>query len=176
MSTSDKIKATLKAREEVSRKKMMADAVDKLAYFKTIKDIVENAPAPRAASAKKETLYYFDSLIRDLEMDVEGKPRYCFNLHYPVVFGAEYNGERPEFADKEFKSIAEMIEFIHEHVNSNDILFDKEDYEIPTAKLIQDMLSIREKVDIDINPRDEDDEDEEDEVPLFTASWKRINY
>ena len=159
--------------EEKNRQKMMEEATHKLAYLKTVRDLADKAPSP-SIKAKAEIMKYFNTQILDLETDVMGKPRYSYNLHYPTDIGFAPNGRPPVFGDKKFASIAEVSKFISEYIKSEDMMFDKEAYNIPTTKFIESMLGYSDKVDLDVN--DEDEDEDEEKVPLFTLTCQRINY
>jgi hypothetical protein len=165
--------------EEVARDKMMEEANHKLAYLKTLRDTADKAPC-RSDKAKAEMMDYFNTQIRELETDVLGKPRYSYNLHYPTDVGFAANGRPPVFDEKKFTSIAELSKFISEYVKENDLMFDKDTYNIPTTKMLESMFQDNDKksnntpLEIDIN--DEDEDEDEEKAPLFTVFRTRVNY
>jgi hypothetical protein len=53
-------------------------------------------------------------------------------------------------------------------------MFDKENYNLPTADYIAMMLDESDKCVIDVN--DEDEDEDEEKVPPFTVTCTRINY
>jgi hypothetical protein len=166
-------------KEEVRRQKMIEEATHKLAYLKTVRELAEKTSCG-SDKVKTEMMSYFNTQIRDLETDVMGKPRYSYNLHYPTDIGFAPNGRLPVFADKKFASIAELSKFIREYVESEDMMFDKEKYNIPTTKMLEGMFQDNDKksnsapLEIDIN--DEDEDEDEEKVPMFTVSRMRVNY
>jgi hypothetical protein len=173
-STSEKVKMEMSAKEEAKREKMMADAEQKLAYIETIKEMVEKMPSP-TPKMKIDMMVSLEKQIQELEMDALGKPRYSFNLHYPIDIGFAPNGRPPVFADETFTSVAKVVKFIKEFIKDEDLMFDKEEYAYPSERLIEDMLEIKNKIDIDVNYREDSDDEDEMDVPFFTLSWKRIN-
>jgi len=154
------------------RQIMIEEATHKLAYLKTLRELAEKTPCG-SDKVKTEMMTYFNTEIRDLETDVLGKPRYSYTLNYPIDFGREANGVKPEFANKTFKSVEEVSKFIHEHVKSDDLIFDKEEYKIPSGGWIAIMLDDSRIIEIDIN---HEYVDEDEKVPPFTLSFTRINY
>ena len=171
--TREEIRAMMVAKEEENRQKMMTEATNKLAYLKIVRDLADKTPCP-SIKAKADVMRYFNTQILDLETDVLGKPRYSFNLHYPTDIGFAPNGRPPVFADKKFSSVAEISKFISQYIKSEDMMFDKENYNLPTASYIAMMLDESDKCDIDIN--DEDEDEDEEKVPPFTVTCTRINY
>jgi len=156
---------------------MIENATHKLAYLKTLRDTAEKTPCG-SDDVKAEMLTYFNAQIRVLETDVLGKPRYSYNLHYPTDVGFAPNGRPPVFGDKKFTCIAELSEFISEYVKENDMMFYKDEYHIPTTKMLEGMFQDNDKksnnigLEIDINA----DEEDEEKAPLFTLTRVRINY
>jgi hypothetical protein len=161
------------AKEEEKRQKMMEEATHKLAYLKMVRDLADKTPSP-SIKAKAEVMRHFNTQILDLETDVMGKPRYSYNLHYPTDIGFAPNGRPPVFGDKKFSSIAEISKFISEYIKGDDMMFDKENYNLPTASYIANMLDESDKCDIDVN--DEDEDETEEKAPPFTVTCTRINY
>ena len=158
--------------EETSRWKMIDEAIHELPYVKTMRELAEKTPCG-SDEVKAKWLSMLDAKIRDLEIDYNGKPRYSYNLHYPTDIGFAPNGRKPVFADKTFTSVAEATNFIRDYIKSNEMMFYKDKYNIPTAEYIERVVHARDVIKMDIN--DEEDEDEE-KVPLFTISRIRVNY
>jgi len=165
--------------EEVARDKMMEESSHKLAYLKTLRDTTDKVPC-RSDKAKAEMMDYFNTQIRELETDVMGKPRYSYSLHYPTDVGFAPNGRLPVFGDKKFTSIAELSKFISEYVKEEDMMFDKEKYNIPTTKMLEAMFQDNDKlsnnVPLEIDINDEDEDEDLEKVPLFTVTRTRVNY
>jgi len=175
----EEMKAKMTAKEEVSREKMMEESSHKLAYLKKVRDLAEKTSCG-SDKVKSEMMSYFNTQIRELETDVLGKPRYSYNLHYPTDVGFAANGRPPVFGDKNFTSVAELSKFISEYVKENDLMFDKDTYNIPTTKMLESMFQDNDKksnntpLEIDIN--DEDEDEDEEKAPLFTVFRTRVNY
>jgi hypothetical protein len=161
----------MRAEQEARRQKMIEEATHSLAYLKTLREFAEKTSCG-SDKVKTEMMTYFNEKIQDLETDLLGKPRYSYILNYPIDFGREANGVKPEFANKTFKSVEEVSKFIHEHVKSDDLIFDKEEYYIPSREWIAMMLEEKTVIEIDINK----DDDEDEMVPPFTLSYTMINY
>ena len=171
--TREEMKAKIAAKEEDMRQKMIEEATHNLEYLKTLRHFAEKTSCP-SIKVKADMMRYFNTKILDLETDVLGKPRYSFNLHYPTDIGFAPNGRPPVFGDKKFSSVAEISKFISQYIKSEDMMFDKENYNLPTASYIAMMLDESDKCDIDIN--DEDEDEDEEKVPPFTVTCTRINY
>jgi hypothetical protein len=153
---------------------MSAHTGAKLAYMKMMKEHAEKTESG-SDEAKQETIKYFETHIRELEIDVAGRPRYSYNLRYATDFGREANGEKPEFAHKKFASTAEIVEFVNQQVMSDDMLYLSDTYNIPSAADIDAMLSGDSRITrtkIDINA----DEDDDYQVPTFEVSRTRVNH
>lgn len=152
---------------------MSAQPSAKLAYMKLMKEHAEKI-ASSSDEVKQETINYFETKIRELEIDVAGSPRYSYNLRYATDFGREANGVKPEFADKKFASTEEIVRFIETLILTDDMLYLSDTYNIPSPSKIDGMLSGDSRITrtkIDIN-----DEDEEDDiVPPFEITRTRIN-
>jgi hypothetical protein len=165
--------------EEVARDKMMEESSHTLEYLKTLRYLAEKTSCG-SDKVKAKMISYFNTQIRELETDVLGKPRYSYNLHYPTDVGFAPNGRLPVFGDKMFTSIAELSKFISEYVKEDDMMFDKEKYNIPTTKMLESMFQDNDKksnstpLEIDIN--DEEEDEDEEKVPMFTVSRMRVNY
>jgi len=166
-------------KDEVRRKLMAIEAVDKVVYLQAIREYVKSTK-PMFEETKDELMAFLNAKIQDLEVDALGSPRYSYNLHYPTDVGFAPNGRLPVFADKKFTSIAELSKFIREYVKEEDMMFDKEKYNIPTTKMLESMFQDNDKksnstpLEIDIN--DEEEDEDEEKVPLFTVSRTRVNY
>ena len=171
--TREEMKAKIAAKEDDMRQKMIEEATHNLEYLKTLRHFAEKTSCP-SIKVKADMMRYFNTKILDLETDVLGKPRYSFNLHYPTDIGFAPNGRPPVFGDKKFSSVAEISKFISQYIKSEDMMFDKENYNLPTASYIAMMLDESDKCDIDIN--DEDEDEDEEKVPPFTVTCTRINY
>jgi hypothetical protein len=168
------IRNQIAVKTEEARQKMMVEAGPKLAYMKMMKEHAQNTTSG-SDEMKQETIMFFETKIRELENDVTGSPRYTYNLRYPVDFGREANGVDPEFANSNFTSTAEIVEFVNQLVMTNDMLFISDTYMIPSASDIDTMLDGDTRItrtQFDINA----DEDEDSPVPLFEVSRIRTNY
>jgi hypothetical protein len=153
---------------------MSAHAGAKLAYMKMMKEHAEKTESG-SDEAKQETIKYFETHIRELEIDVAGRPRYSYNLRYATDFGREHNGVQPEFAHKRFASTAEIVEFVNQQVMSDDMLYLSDTYNIPSAADIDAMLDGDSRITrakIDINA----DEDDDYQVPPFEITRTRVNH
>jgi hypothetical protein len=162
------------AKTEEKRQKMMVEAGPKLAYMKMMKEHAQNTTSG-SDEVKQETIMFFKAKILELENDVTGSPRYSYNLRYPVDFGREANGVDPEFANRDFTSTAEIVEFIEMLILRDDMLFLSDTYNIPSDSKIDRMLSgdsYTTRTQIDINA----DEDDDYQVPPFEVTRTRINY
>jgi hypothetical protein len=160
-------------KDEVKRKLMAIEAVDKVVYLQKIRKYVKKTE-PMFEETKDELMAFLDAKIRDLEVDALGSPRYSYNLHYPTDIGFAPNGRPPVFADKKFTSAEEVSKFISEYIKGDDMMFDKDAYNFPSTSFIEEMLEKSNKVDIDVN--DEDEDEDEEKVPSFTVTRTRINY
>jgi hypothetical protein len=175
----EEMKATTAAKEEGARDMMMEDATHSIEYLKTLRHFAEKTSCG-SGKVKAEMMAYFNTQIQELETDVMGKPRYSYNLHYPTDVGFAPNGRLPVFGDKKFTTTAELSKFISEYVKENDMMFDKDTYNIPTTKMLESMFQDNDKksnstpLEIDIN--DEDEDEDEEKVPMFTVSRTRVNY
>ena len=153
---------------------MSTHAGAKLAYMKMMKEHAENTTSA-SDEVKQETIKYFETKIRELEIDVAGRPRYSYNLRYATDFGREHNGVQPEFAHKRFRSTAEIVEFVNQQVMSDDMLYLSDTYNIPSAADIDAMLDGDSRItraEIDINA----DEDDDYQVPPFEITRTRVNH
>ena len=171
----EELKAETARKEEVKRKLMAIEAVDKVVYLQGIREYVKTTK-PMFEETKDELMAFLNAKIQDLEVDALGSPRYSFNLHYPTDIGFAPNGRPPVFADKKFSSVEEISKFISEYIKSDEMMFDKETYNrlTTTTSYIQMMLDASGKCVIDIN--DEDEDETEEKVPPFTVTCTRINY
>jgi hypothetical protein len=145
----------------------------KLAYMKMMKEHAEKTESG-SDEIKQETIKYFETQIRELEIDVTGSPRYSYNLRYATDFGREANGEKPEFAHKKFANTLEIVQFIEILILTDDMLYLSDDYNIPSPSKLDDMLSGDSRITrtkIDINA----DEDDDYQVPPFEVSRTRVN-
>jgi len=152
---------------------MSTHAGAKLAYMKMMKEHAETTESG-SDEVKQETIKYFETQIRELEIDVTGSPRYSYNLRYATDFGREHNGVQPEFAHKKFASTEEIVKFIEMLILTNDMLYISDTYNIPSPSKIDDMLSGDSRITrtkIDINA----DEDDDYQVPTFEVSRTRVN-
>ena len=168
-----------RGRQAAARQMMIEEATHKLAYLKTMRELAEKTPCG-ADKVKAEMMSYFNTQIRDLETDVLGKPRYSYNLHYPTDIGFAPNGRPPVFGEKKFTSIAELSKFINDYIKEDDMMFDKEKYNIPTTMMLEGMFQDNDKlsnnVPLEIDINDEDEDEDEEKVPLFTVTRVRVNY
>ena len=146
----------------------------KLAYAKMMKEHAEKTESG-SDEIKQETIKYFETQIRELEIDVTGSPRYSYNLRYATDFGREANGVQPEFAHKRFASTEEIVQFIETLILTDDMLYLSDDYNIPSPSKIDVMLSGDSRITrtkIDINA----DEDDDYQVPPFEITRTRVNH
>ena len=153
---------------------MCTNAGAKLAYMKMMKEHAQNTTSG-SDEVKQETIKYFETQIRELEIDVVGRPRYTYNLRYATDFGREANGVQPEFAHKQFASTEEIVHFIEKLILTDDMLYLSDDYNIPSPSKIHDMLSGDSRITrikIDINS----DEDDDYQVPPFEITRTRVNH
>jgi hypothetical protein len=145
----------------------------KLAYMKMMKEHAEKTESG-SDEIKQETIKYFETQIRELDIDVTGSPRYSYNLRYATDFGREANGENPEFAHKRFASTEEIVHFIETLILTDDMLYLSDTYNIPSPSKIDVMLSGDSRITrtkIDINA----DEDDDYQVPPFEITRTRVN-
>ena len=150
--------------------KMKSEAGPKLAYMKMMKEHAEKT-ASASDDAKNETIKFFDSKIRELEIDAMGSPRYSYNLHYAIDFGREANGVDPEFANKQFASTEEIVHFIEMLILTNDMLYISDTYNIPSPSNIEKMFNPNSRIHFNISIEDDDYP-----VPPFEVVRTRINY
>jgi UDP-N-acetylmuramyl pentapeptide synthase len=150
--------------------KMKSEAGPKLAYMKMMKEHAENT-ASASDDAKNETIKFFDSKIRELEIDAVGSPRYSYNLRYAIDFGREANGVDPEFANKQFASTEEIVHFIEMLILTNDMLYISDTYNIPSPSNIEKMFNPNSRIQFNISIEDDDYP-----VPPFEVVRTRINY
>jgi hypothetical protein len=171
----EELKAETARKDEVRRKLMAIEAVDKVVYLQTIRDYVKTTK-PMFEETKDELMAFLNAKIQDLEVDALGSPRYSYNLHYPTDIGFAPNGRQPVFANKKFSSVDEVSQFIRDYIKSDEMMFDKETYNrlTTTTSYIEMMLENSNKLEIDIN--DEDEDESEEKVPSFTLTRTRINY
>jgi len=152
---------------------MSTHAGAKLAYMKMMKEHAEKTDSG-SDEVKQETIKYFETQIRELEIDVRGSPRYSYNLRYPTDFGREYNGVQPEFADKKFASTEEIVKFIEMLILTNDMLYLSDTYNIPSPSKIDDMFNPNSRVSRIQFSISLDDDDYQ--VPSFEVSRTRVNH
>jgi len=153
---------------------MSAHTGSKLAYVKMMKEHAEKTESG-SDEIKQETIKYFETQIRKLEVDVTGSPRYSYNLRYATDFGHEANGVQPEFAHKRFASTEEIVHFIETLILTDDMLYLSDTYNIPSPSKLDDMLSGDSRITrtkIDINA----DEDDDYQVPQFEITRTRVNH
>ena len=85
-----------------------ADAIVQLAYYKYIRDLVENDGTNDATrKSYDEMMKFYDDRIEDLEVDASGKVRYIYKLE----INEEYNGENLVSIET-FKS----VEKVHDRI------------------------------------------------------------
>jgi len=150
--------------------KMKSEAGPKLAYMKMMKEHAEKT-ASASDDAKNETIKFFESKIRELEIDAVGSPRYSYNLRYAIDFGREANGVDPEFANKQFASTEEIVHFIEMLILTNDMLYISDTYNIPSPSNIEKMFNPNSRTQFNISIEDDDYP-----VPPFELVRTRINY
>jgi UDP-N-acetylmuramyl pentapeptide synthase len=150
--------------------KMKSEAGPKLAYMKMMKEHAEKT-ASASDDAKNETIKFFETKIRELEIDVTGSPRYSYNLRYAIDFGREHNGVDPEFANKQFASTEEIVHFIEMLILTNDMLYISDTYNIPSPSDIEKMFNPNSRIQFNISIEDDDYQ-----VPSFEVVRTRINY
>ena len=174
--TREELKTKMAAKEETKRKLMALQAVDDVVYLQAIREYADSIECLVSNKAKDELMEFLNAKIQDLEIDALGSPRYSYNLHYPTDIGFAPNGRKPVFADKKFTSTAEVSEFIRDYIKGDDMMFDKDAYNLLTSTVsyIEMMLENSNKVEIDVN--DEDEDEDEEKVPSFTLTRTRINY
>jgi hypothetical protein len=145
----------------------------KLAYMKMMKEHAEKTESG-SDEIKQETIKYFETHIRELEIDVTGSPRYSYNLRYATDFGRESNGVQPEFAHKRFTSTEQIVHFIETLILTDDMLYLSDDYNIPSASKIDAMFNPSSSVSrIQFNISLDDDDYQ---VPPFEITRTCINY
>ena len=137
--------------EEKHHKKMSEDA-EMLSYMRMMRQITEKM-STTSIKGKAEVIRFFNLKIDDLEWRAGIAPRYSYILNYPT------------FADKEFKTIEEVVDFITEFIKSDPILFDKEEYKYPTTSFIESEFEWYGHAVIDVD---------EDNVPPFRLTRRRI--
>jgi UDP-N-acetylmuramyl pentapeptide synthase len=150
--------------------KMKSEAGPKLAYMKMMKEHAEKT-ASASEDAKNETIKFFETKIRELEIDAIGSPRYSYNLRYAIDFGREANGVDPEFANKQFASTEEIVHFIEMLILTNDMLYISDTYNIPSPSNIEKMFNPNSRIQFNISIEDDDYP-----VPPFEVVRTRINY
>jgi hypothetical protein len=150
--------------------KMKSEAGPKLAYMKMMKEHAEKT-ASASDEAKNETIKFFETKIRELEIDAMGSPRYSYNLRYAIDFGREANGVDPEFANKQFASTEEIVHFIEMLILTNDMLYISDTYKIPSPSDIENMFNPNSRIQFNISLDDDDYQ-----VPPFEVVRTRINY
>jgi UDP-N-acetylmuramyl pentapeptide synthase len=150
--------------------KMKSEAGPKLAYMKMMKEHAEKT-ASASDDAKNETIKFFETKIRELEIDAMGSPRYSYNLRYAIDFGREANGVDPEFANKQFASTEEIVHFIEMLILTNDMLYISDTYNIPSPSNIEKMFNPNSRIQFNISIEDDDYQ-----VPSFEVVRTRINY
>jgi UDP-N-acetylmuramyl pentapeptide synthase len=150
--------------------KMKSEAGPKLAYMKMMKEHAEKT-ASASDDAKNETIKFFETKIRELEIDATGSPRYSYNLRYAIDFGHEANGVDPEFANKQFASTEEIVHFIEMLILTNDMLYISDTYNIPSPSNIEKMFNPNSRTQFNISIEDDDYQ-----VPPFEVVRTRINY
>jgi len=152
---------------------MSTHAGAKLAYMKMMKEHAEKTESG-SAEIKHDTIKYFETQIRELEIDVAGSPRYSYNLRYATDFGREANGVQPEFAHKRFASTEEIVHFIETLILTDDMLYLSDDYNIPSPSKIDAMFNPSSSVSrIQFNISLDDDDYQ---VPPFEITRTCINY
>jgi len=172
----DEIRAEIALKEEANRQKMMVEASEKLAYAKTMREQAEKTPSS-SDKEKASTIEFFDSKIRELEIDARGEARYLYNLRYATDFGREANGVKPEFAKTTITSSHGVSLFIRQLIVEDDSLYlPVDEYKIPSGESIEKQFETENKriIEIDINLYEE--ESESDKVPILTLYRERINY
>jgi hypothetical protein len=150
--------------------KMKSEAGPKLAYMKMMKEHAEKT-ASASDDAKNETIKFFETKIRELEIDAMGSPRYSYNLRYAIDFGREANGVDPEFANKQFASTEDIVHFIEMLILTNDMLYISDTYNIPSPSNIEKMFNPNSRIQFNISIEDDDYP-----VPPFEVVRTRINY
>jgi hypothetical protein len=150
--------------------KMKSEAGPKLAYMKMMKEHAEKT-ASASDDAKNETIKFFETKIRELEIDAVGSPRYSYNLRYAIDFGREANGVDPEFANKQFASTEEIVHFIEMLILTNDMLYISDTYKIPSPSDIENRFNPNSRIQFNISIEDDDYP-----VPPFEVVRTRINY
>ena len=129
-------KAIAEATAEVKK----TDAIVQLAYFKYIRDMVENDGTTDATrKSYNEMMKFYNDRIEDLEMDASGQKRYNYILTMTDDTGRDTSTNI-------FKTAKQVNEYITEFIKSEDIreayLYDDaQDYNVPTAEEIDEMVN-----------------------------------
>ena len=116
------------------------DAIVQLAYFKYIRDMVENDGTTDATrKSYNEMMKFYNDRIEDLEMDASGQKRYNYILTMTDDTGSDTSTNI-------FKTAKQVNEYITEFIKSEDIreayLYDDaQDYNVPTAEEIDEMVN-----------------------------------
>ena len=126
-------------RKETRRKEMMAAAIPKLAYMKTLLDLIKAAPCSDATTCRNEILADFNTKIANLEVDAAGLPRYNYILSYKMD-----NGDDITHNQKEFNSSQMVYDFINDMVltedGKDDYDYSEKAYTVPSAAEIDSMM------------------------------------
>ena len=116
------------------------DAIVQLAYFKYIRDMVENDGTTDATrKSYNEMMKFYNDRIEDLEMDASGQTRYNYILTWT-------DDTSSDTSTNIFKTAKQVNEYITEFIQSEDIreayLYDDaQDYNVPTAEEIDEMVN-----------------------------------
>jgi hypothetical protein len=131
-------KAIAEATAEVKK----TDAIVQLAYFKYIRDMLENEGTGDATrKSYDEMMNFYNDRIEDLEMDASGQKRYNYILKM-----TEDNGDKDDASVKVFKTAQQVHEYIVEMTQRSDIqdlyLYGEGDeYHVPYADEIDEMVN-----------------------------------
>ena len=131
-----------KALAEAAAEAKKTNAIAQVAYFKYVRDMLENEGTGDATrKSYDEMMKFFDERIEDLEIDAAGKPRYAY-----VLGITEDNGDENNTSVKVFKSAQKVHEYIVEMTQRDDIqeiyLYNEdEEYHVPDADEIDDMVN-----------------------------------
>ena len=127
-----------KALAEASAEAKKADIIAQLAYFKYIRDMLENEGTGEGTrKSYDEMMKFFDGRIEELEMDAVGKTRYSYVLE---VLTADSTSV------KVLKTSQQVYDFIVEYtqqdwVQERYLTDEGEEYHVPDAEEIDEMVS-----------------------------------
>ena len=141
--------------------KIINEDVEMLSYMRMMRQITDKM-STISIKGKAKVIQFFNSQIDELEWRAGIPPRYTYKLNYPTDFSSIM---KPSFAEKEFNTIQEVVDFITNSIKYDMILFNKEHYKFPTTSLIESEFEWYGHVVIDVS---------EGEVPPYSLTRKRI--